>query len=96
MWEIDHVLVKHGVRVTQNEGIMLFVRRVFIFIVRFTARGCKKHSIKLYIARPYPSMLAIERLCKYLTHLLWLAKDSSETEIAIGSASLVARAHWSH
>ena len=86
MRKVDHVLIKHGVRVAKYKRISVLVLRLIILIVKFLASRWKKHSIYLYVAIFNKALFSVKSFAKHQTHLLWLPKHCSKTAATIISS----------
>lgn len=90
VWVVDHVLIKHGVRVAQNECRLPLIVKLHIL-----ALGSEEHGVNDCLARSLvcnPKMLALKGLSKHVAHLLLVPEKGFEAAIAVDSSSFGARA----
>ena len=65
MREINHMLIKHSVRVTQNKGVPVFVLSPFILVIKFLTCCCKEHGIYKYISTSNIALFTIKCFSKH-------------------------------
>ena len=87
MWEINHVLVKHSVWIAKNKGVLLFVCRFPVAILKRFACCCEKHHVEINVARSNPSLLAFKSFSQNFAHLMWRSENPFEENVTIFSAS---------
>jgi hypothetical protein len=87
---VDHVLVKHSVRVAQNKGRLVFIVQRVVRIINNFAIGSKKHCVDdglTLFLMVNPPLLPLKSERKNIPHLLGIAKKRSKTAITARSAA---------
>ena len=88
MREVNHVLIKHCIWITQYECWKAFVTHCRVFIIYRLSCSCKKHRINFsspWFFRFYPYMFTLKSFFKNHTHLFGFSKDRLEATMAIKS-----------
>jgi len=88
MGEVDHVLIKHGIRITKNKSWVFFVIGPRIAVIYFLPSICKKHRVYycwVFIWVRYPSVFTFKCLGKNIPHLFGITKHWFEAATAICS-----------
>jgi hypothetical protein len=87
---VNHVLVKHSVRVAQNKGRLVFIVQRVVRIINNFAISSKKHCVDnglTLFLMVNPPLLPLKSERKNIPHLLGIAKKRSKTAITARSAA---------